>query len=83
MKYLIEWKMKPKYRKEANKAVENFEQPKEMKTVFAAHFCVASNRGVAVVDVDDVTLIHKTLSPMLDFVNFKVTPVLSLFPESK
>ena len=81
MKYLIEWKMKPKYRKESVKAIENFKQPKEVKTVFAAHFCVASNRGVAVVDVDDVKFIHKTLSPMLDFVNFKVTPVLPLFSE--
>ena len=81
MKYLIEWKMKPKYRKESIKAVENFKQPKEVKTVFPAHFCVASNRGVAVVEVDDVKLIHKTLSPMLDFVNFKVTPILPLFSE--
>ncbi len=81
MKYLIEWKMKPKYRKESVKAIENFKQPKEVKTVFAAHFCVASNRGVAVVEVDDVKFIHKTLSPMLDFVNFKVTPILPLFSE--
>ncbi|MHA2351683.1 MAG: DUF3303 domain-containing protein [Candidatus Thorarchaeota archaeon] len=81
MKYLIEWKMKPKYRKESIKAIENFKQPKEVKTVFAAHFCVASNRGIAVVEVDDVKFIHKTLSPMLDFVNFKVTPVLPLFSE--
>jgi hypothetical protein len=73
--------MKPKYRKESQKAIEKFEQPKEVKTVFAAHFCVASNRGVAVVEVDDVKFIHKTLSPMLDFVNFKVTPILPLFPE--
>ena len=81
MKYLIEWKMKPKYRKESIKALEKFEQPKELKTVFAAHVCVASNRGVAIVETDDVKLIQKTLSPMLDFVNFKVTPVLPLFPE--
>jgi hypothetical protein len=73
--------MKPKYRKESIKAIENFKQPKEVKTVFAAHFCVASNRGIAVVEVDDVKFIHKTLSPMLDFVNFKVTPVLPLFSE--
>ena len=81
MKYLIEWKMKPKYRKESIKAIENFKQPKEVKTVFAAHFCVASSRGISVVEVDDVKFIHKTLSPMLDFVNFKVTPVLPLFSE--
>ena len=81
MKYLIEWKMKPKYRKESIKVIEDFKQPKEVKTVFAAHFCVASNRGVAVVEVDDVKFIHKTLSPMLDFVNFKVTPILPLFSE--
>ncbi|MHA2026638.1 MAG: DUF3303 domain-containing protein [Candidatus Thorarchaeota archaeon] len=81
MKYLIEWKMKPKYRKEANKALEKFEQPKELKTVFAAHVCVASNRGVGVVETDDVKLIQKTLNPMLDYVNFKVTPILPLFPE--
>jgi hypothetical protein len=73
--------MKPKYRKEANKALEKFEQPKELKTVFAAHVCVASNRGVGVVETDDVKLIQKTLNPMLDYVNFKVTPILPLFPE--
>jgi hypothetical protein len=73
--------MKPKYRQQSIKAIEKFKQPKEVKTVFPAHFCVASNRGVAVVDVDDVKFIHKTLSPMLDFINFKVTPVLPLFSE--
>lgn len=81
MKFLIEWHMKPKYRKEANKALEKFEQPKEMKTVFAAHHCVASNRGVAVVEAEDAGVIHKTLSVMLDYTNFKVTPILPLFPE--
>ena len=81
MKFLIEWKMKPKYRKESNKALEKFEQPKDLKTVFAAHVCVASHRGLAVVETDDVKVIQKTLSPMLDFVSFKVTPVLPLFPE--
>jgi hypothetical protein len=81
MKYLIEWKMKPKYRQESIKAIEKFKQPKEVKTVFAAHFCVASNRGVAVVEADDVKFIHKSLSPMLDFVNFDVTPILPLFSE--
>jgi len=81
VKYLIEWKMKPKYRKDVNKALENFEQPKELKTVFAAHHCVASNRGIAVVETDDVKLIHKTLSLLLDFMNFEVTPVLPIFPE--
>jgi hypothetical protein len=73
--------MKPKYRKESIKVIENFKQPKEVKTVFAAHFCVASSRGIAVVEVDDAKFIHKTLSPMLDFVNFKVTPILPLFSE--
>ena len=58
MKFLIEWKMKPKYRKDSNKVLEKFEQPKELKTVFAAHVCVASNRGVAVVETDDVKLIQ-------------------------
>jgi hypothetical protein len=75
--------MKPKYRKESIKAIEEFKQPKEVKTVFPAHFCVASNRGVAVVDVDDPSFIHKTLSPMLHILNFTVTPILPLFPEAK
>ena len=83
MKYLIEWKMKPKYRKESTKAIEEFKQPKEVKTVFPAHFCVASNRGVAVVDVADPEIIHETLRPMLHFMNFTVTPILPLFPETK
>ena len=81
MKYLIEWKIKPKYRKEANKALEKFEQPKEVKTVFAAHHRVASSTGLAVVEADDVALIHKTLSLMMDYTNFKVTPILPIFPE--
>ena len=81
MKYLIEWKMKPKYRQESLKAIEKFKQPEEVKTVFAAHYCVASSRGVAVVDVDDVKILHKTLSPMLDFVNFDVTPILPMFED--
>lgn len=82
MKYLIEWNIKPKYRKESTKAIEEFKQPKEVRTVFAAHFCVASNRGVAVVDVDDPAFIHKTLSHMLHFMEFTVTPILPLFPEA-
>ena len=81
MKYLIEWKIKPKYRKEVNKVLEKFEQPKEVKTVFAAHNRVASSTGIAVVEVDDAALIQKTLSPMMDFANFKVTPILPIFPE--
>ncbi len=81
MKFLIEWTIKPKYRKDAIKAVEKFEQPKEVKTVFAAHFCVASQRGIAVVEADDAEVIHKTLSQMLDYTNFNVTPILPLFPK--
>lgn len=81
MKYLIEWHIKPKYREEANKATEKFKQPKELKTVFAAHNCVASFRGLAVVETDDVKVIQKTLSPMLDFASFTVTPLLPIFPE--
>ncbi len=81
MKYLIEWKIKPKYRKEAAKAIEKFKQPKELKTVFAAHNCVASNRGIAVVEVDDIRVIQETFNPMLDFTDFTVTPVLPVFPD--
>jgi len=81
VRFLIEWKIKPKYRKEANKALEKFEQPKEVKTVFAAHHCVASNRGIAVVEADDAGVLHKSLSQMMEFTNFEVTPVLPIFPE--
>lgn len=81
MRFLIEWEIKPKYRQAANKALEKFEQPKEVKTIFAAHNRVASSTGIAVVEVDDVALIQKTLSPMMDFTNFKVTPIRPLFPE--
>jgi len=81
VKFLIEWTIKPKYRKDAAKALEKFEQPKEVKTVFAAHFCVASQRGIAVVEAEDAAIIHKTLSQMLDFTNFNVTPILPLFPK--
>ncbi len=81
MKYLIEWSIKPKYRKEAAKAIETFKQPKELKTIFAAHNCVASNRGIAVVEVDDIRVIQETFNPMLDFTDFTVTPVLPVFPD--
>ncbi len=81
MRFLIEWIIKPKYRKDANKALEKFQQPKEVKTVFAGHYCVASNRGIAVVEADDALIIHKTLSPMMEFTNFIVTPILPMFPE--
>ncbi|MFW9808221.1 MAG: DUF3303 domain-containing protein [Candidatus Thorarchaeota archaeon] len=81
MKYLIEWRIKPKYRKEAAKAIEDFKQPKELKTVFAAHNCVASNRGIAVVEVEDIRVIQETFNPMLDFTDFTVTPILPVFPE--
>jgi len=73
--------MKPKYRKDASKALENYKQPKELKTVFAAHNCVASHRGIAVFETDDAKLIHKTLSLLLDFMNFEVTPILPVLPE--
>ena len=81
MKFLIEWKIKPKYRKEAIKAVEKFEQPKEVTTVFAAHFCVGAQRGIAVVEAEDVKFIHKTLRQMMEYTNFEVTPILPIFPE--
>ena len=81
MKFLIEWKIKPKYRQAANKALEKFEQPKELKTVFAAHNRVASSTGIAVVETDDAALIQKALSPMMDYTNFKVTPLRPIFPE--
>ena len=81
VRFLIEWEIKPKYRKDANKALEKFEQPKEVKTIFAAHNRVASSTGIAVVEADDAMLIHNTLSPMMDFVNFKVSPIRPLFPE--
>ncbi|MHA1134917.1 MAG: DUF3303 domain-containing protein [Candidatus Thorarchaeota archaeon] len=81
MRFLIEWEIKPKYRQAANKALEKFEQPKEVKTIFAAHNRIASSTGIAVVEVDDVALIQKTLSPMMDFTNFKVTPIRPLFTE--
>ncbi|MFW9789451.1 MAG: DUF3303 domain-containing protein [Candidatus Thorarchaeota archaeon] len=81
MKYLVEWHIKPKHRKEAVKAADVFKQPKEMKTILAAHQCVASNRGVAVIDVDDVKLIHDTFRDMLSFMEFKVTPVIPLFSD--
>ncbi|MHA1864413.1 MAG: DUF3303 domain-containing protein [Candidatus Thorarchaeota archaeon] len=81
MKFLIEWKVKPKYRKDANKALEKFEQPKTIKTIFAAHHCVASGKGIAVVEAEDAGVIHKTLSLMMDYTSFKVTPILPIFPE--
>ena len=81
MKFLIEWKIKSKYRRDAIKAAEKFEQPKEFKTVFAAHFCVGSQRGIAVIEAEDAAVIHKTLSQMMDYTNFNVTPILPMFPK--
>ena len=82
MKYLIEWEIKPKYRKEVNKILEKFEQAKEVKTVFAAHNRIASSTGIAVVEVDDPIFIQKTLNPLMDFTNFKVTPIRPVFSDS-
>ena len=81
MKFLIEWKIKPKYRQAVNKTIEKFDQPKEVKTIFAAHHCVGASRGIAVVEAEDAGFIQKTLSPMMDFGNFIVTPILPVFPE--
>ena len=82
VRFLLEWNVKPEYRKEAAEAVSKFKQPEDLKTIFPAHNCVASNRGLAVVEVDDVLVIQKVFSPMLDFVNITVTPVIPVFPES-
>ena len=68
--------------KEAAKAVAEFKQPEELKTIFPAHNCVASNRGLSVVDVDDVKVIQEIFAPMLDYVNIIVTPIIPVFPES-
>ncbi|MGY5860036.1 MAG: DUF3303 family protein [Candidatus Thorarchaeota archaeon] len=81
MKFLIEWTIKPKYRKDVNKVLENFKQPKEVKSVFEAHHCVGASRGIAVVEADDAELIQKTLSLMMDYANFQVSPILPVFPE--
>jgi len=81
VRFLIEWKIKPKYRRDAIKAAEKFVQPKEFTTVFAAHFCVGSQRGIAVVEAEDAEVIHKTLSQMMEYTNFNVTPILPLFPK--
>ena len=81
MKFLVEWTIKPKYRKEVNKIVEKFEQQKEVKTVFAAHHCVGASRGIAVVEADDAVFIQKELSQLMDYANFQVTPILPVFPE--
>ncbi|MFX1559367.1 MAG: DUF3303 domain-containing protein [Promethearchaeota archaeon] len=81
MRFLLEWDVKPEYRKEASKAVAEFKQPEELKTIFPAHNCVASNRGLSVVEVDDIKVIQEIFDPMLDFVNITVTPIIPVFPE--
>jgi len=82
MKFLIKWKNKPKYLKETRKLLEKFEQPKEMKMLFAAHYYVGdSTRGVMAVDVEDTAIIHKAFQMFEDYVKFKVTPILPLFGE--
>jgi hypothetical protein len=83
MKYLIEFYFKPEHRKDVSKVIEKFEQPEQVKTVFAAHTCVASNRGIGVVEVDNLAYIQKMAEPLLDFVELKVTPILPVFPESE
>jgi len=82
VKFLLEWDVKPEYRKEAAKAVAEFKQPKDLKIIFPAHNCVASNRGLSIVEVDDIKVIQEMFAPMLDFVNINVTPVIPVFLES-
>ena len=82
MRFLAKWKNKPKYLKETRKLLENFEQPKEMKVIFAAHYYVGDGtRGIMIVEVDDAGLQSKGYKKFKDYVTFKVTPILPLFGE--
>ena len=82
MRFLAKWKNKPKYLKETRKLLENFEQPKEMKVIFAAHYYVGDGtRGIMIVEVADARVMHKVFQQFEDYVTFKVTPILPLFGE--
>ncbi|MHA1930185.1 MAG: DUF3303 domain-containing protein [Candidatus Thorarchaeota archaeon] len=81
MRFLVKWRNKTKYLKETRKLLKDFKQPDELKTVFAAHYYVGkSTRGIMVVEFDDPLVLEKVLQPFADYVEFKVTPILPLFP---
>ena len=81
MRFLIKWRNKTKYLKATRKLLKDFKQPEELKTVFAAHYYVGKGtRGIMVVEFDDPIVLQKTLQPFEDYVEFKVTPILPLFP---
>lgn len=76
MKLLIEWDLKPKYRKDIMKAWKEYAQHKDVKTILPVHNCVGSTRGVAVVETDSAEALEATFAPFADIINFTVTPIL-------
>jgi hypothetical protein len=77
---LIEWNIKPKYRRDVMKAWKEYKQHKDVKTVFPIHNCVGSNRGVAIVESDSTEAVQETLGFFIDYVNFVVTPLIRFKP---
>jgi hypothetical protein len=80
MKFLIEWHNKPKYREKLLKLLDEWKPPREIKFLIPPHFVVAGHRGMAVVEVDNVEIIQKSLRVFLDYVGYVVTPILPLLP---
>jgi hypothetical protein len=76
MKFLIEWDLKPKYRRDIMKAWEKYEQHKDVKTLLPVHNCVGSTRGIAVVETDSAEALEENLSLFAELINFTVTPIL-------
>lgn len=76
MKLLIEWNLKPKYRKDIIKTWEKYKQHESVKTIFPIHNCVGSNRGVAIVETDSAEALQETIGVFNNLVNFVVTPII-------
>ena len=83
MKFLIEWHNKPKYREKLRKLLGEWKPPREVKFLIPPHNVVAGHRGMAVVEVDNVEIIQKSLGVFLDYVDYVVTPILPLLPVSE
>ncbi len=77
MKFLIEWETRPQDRKTLLKLLrEEYNQPDEVKTIFAIHNYVASSRAIAIVETDSVEALQKMLDVFLDIVSYVITPLV-------
>ncbi len=83
MKFLIEWHNKPKNREKLLKLLDEWKPPRDLKYLFPPHSVVAGHRGLSVVEVDNVQIIQDSLRVFLNYIEYVVTPILPLLPDSE